>query len=112
MSPVAVAEWKGEIVFLRQIVPGPASRSYGVEVARLAGVPEPVVARARTLLAGLETGQGPVGRGPEPPAAQLSLFTPTEEQLRRELAVLDPERLTPIEALAVLARLVAAARRE
>src|SRR5437016_5362631 len=39
---VAVAEWKGEIVFLRQIVPGPASRSYGVEVARLAGVPEPV----------------------------------------------------------------------
>ncbi|TMB47717.1 MAG: DNA mismatch repair protein MutS, partial [Deltaproteobacteria bacterium] len=57
---VAVAEWKGEIVFLRQIVPGPASRSYGVEVARLAGVPEPVVARARTLLAGLETGQGPV----------------------------------------------------
>src|SRR5207237_255694 len=60
---VAVAEWKGEIVFLRQIVPGPASRSYGVEVARLAGVPEPVVARARTLLAGLETGQGPVGRG-------------------------------------------------
>jgi DNA mismatch repair protein MutS len=109
---VAVAEWKGEIVFLRQIVPGPAPRSYGVEVARLAGVPEPVVARARTLLAGLETGRGPVGRGPEPPAAQLSLFTPTEEQLRRELAVLDPERLTPIEALAVLARLVAAARRE
>src|SRR5436190_526851 len=109
---VAVAEWKGEIVFLRQIVPGPAPRSYGVEVARLAGVPEPVVARARTLLAGLETGRGPVGRGPEPPAAQLSLFTPTEEQLRRELAVLDPERLTPIEALAVLARLVVAARRE
>ena len=67
---VAVAEWKGEIVFLRQIVPGPAPRSYGVEVARLAGVPEPVVARARTLLAGLETGQGPVGRRPEPPTAQ------------------------------------------
>src|SRR2546430_11051971 len=69
---VAVAEWKGEIVFLRQIVPGPAPRSHGVEVARLAGVPEPVVARARALLAGLETGQGPVGRGPEPPAAPPS----------------------------------------
>src|SRR5437764_55815 len=46
---VAVAEWKGEIVFLRQIVPGPASRSYGVEVARLAGVPPAVVARARAV---------------------------------------------------------------
>src|SRR5207302_162530 len=107
---VAVAEWKGEIVFLRQIVPGPASRSYGVEVARLAGVPEPVVARARTLLAGLETGQGPVGRGSEPPAAQLSLFAAGEERIRRELAGIDPERLTPLEALAVLARLVEMAR--
>src|SRR5207249_1683823 len=68
---VAVAEWKGEIVFLRQIVPGPASRSYGVEVARLAGVPESVVARARALLAGLETGSGPVARAPERSAAQL-----------------------------------------
>src|SRR5213594_2675022 len=92
---VAVAEWKGEIVFLRQIVPGPASRSYGVEVARLAGVPEPVVARARALLEGLETGQGPVGRGPEPAAAQLSLFSADEERIRRELAGIDPERLTP-----------------
>jgi len=102
----AVAEWKGEIVFPRQIVPGPAPHSYGVEVARLAGVPEPVVARARTLLAGLETGQGPVGRGPQPPAAQLSLFAAGEERIRRELAAVDPERLTPLEALAVLARLV------
>src|SRR5438067_1895600 len=108
---VAVAEWKGEIVFLRQIVPGPAPRSYGVEVARLAGVPEPVVARARALLAGLETGQGPVGRGPEPAAAQLSLFSADEERIRRELAGVDPERLTPLEALAVLARLVEMARR-
>jgi DNA mismatch repair protein MutS len=108
---VAVAEWKGDIVFLRQIVPGPAPRSYGVEVARLAGVPAPVVARARTLLAGLEAGKGPVARTPETPAAQLSLFTAREEQIRRELAGLDPDRLTPIEALAVLARLVEAARR-
>jgi len=108
---VAVAEWKGEIVFLRQIVPGPAPRSYGVEVARLAGVPESVVTRARALLAQLETGKGPVGRGPEAPAAQMSLFARGDEQLRRELAALDPERLTPLEALAVLARLAEAARR-
>src|SRR5437667_35928 len=91
---------------------GASDNLVGGESTFMVEVPEPVVARARTLLAGLETGRGPVGRGPEPPAAQLSLFTPTEEQLRRELAVLDPERLTPIEALAVLARLVAAARRE
>src|SRR5438552_1103095 len=110
ISSVAGAEWKGGLVFLRRLVPGPAPRSYGVEVARLAGVPEPVVARARTLLAGLETGQGPVGRGPEPPAAQLSLFAAGEERIRRELAGIDPERLTPLEALAVLARLVEMAR--
>src|SRR5262249_32061702 len=109
---VAVPGWKGEIVFLRQIVPGPAPRSYGVEVARLAGVPESVVSRARTLLAGLETGSGPVARTPERPAAQLSLFGGGEERLRRELAAIDPERLTPIEALAVLARLVESARRD
>jgi DNA mismatch repair protein MutS len=108
---VAVAEWKGEIVFLRRIVPGPAPRSYGVEVARLAGVPPPVVARARALLASLERGAGPgSGRG-EPAGAQLPLFSGPGEELRRELAALDPERLTPLDALATLARLVEAARR-
>ncbi|HLK10418.1 MAG TPA: DNA mismatch repair protein MutS [Candidatus Binatia bacterium] len=108
---VAVAEWKGDIVFLRQIAPGPASRSYGVEVARLAGVPAPVVGRARELLAALEAGHAPGS----PPAgrreAQLTLFTEPAERLRRELAALEPERLTPLEALGVLARLVEAARR-
>jgi DNA mismatch repair protein MutS len=105
---VAVAEWKGDIVFLRQIVAGPASRSYGVEVARLAGVPDAVVARARALLAKLEAGDGAGRRPTESP--QLSLFG-GDGALRRELAALDPERLTPIDALAVLARLVETARR-
>ena len=71
---VAVAEWKGDIVFLRRIVAGPASRSYGVEVARLAGVPAPVVTRARELLHGLEAGDGPGARtagGPGRPAPAL-----------------------------------------
>jgi len=108
---VAVAEWKGDIVFLRQIVPGPASRSYGVEVARLAGVPGAVVERARILLAGLETGTGPGIRQGQVPAPQLPLFASPDEQLRRELGALDPERLTPLEALATLARLVQVARR-
>src|SRR5262249_10633739 len=74
---VAVAEWKGSIVFLRQIVPGPAPRSYGLEVAALAGVPAPVVTRARELLARLETGETPGGSGgprgaPDANQAQLS----------------------------------------
>jgi DNA mismatch repair protein MutS len=108
---VAVTEWKGEIVFLRQIVAGPASRSYGVEVARLAGVPPAVVARARELLAGLEAGGGVGARAAEPVTpAQLSLFGTRDALLRQELAALDPERLTPLDALAILARLVEAAR--
>jgi DNA mismatch repair protein MutS len=110
---VAVAEWKGDIVFLRRIVAGPASRSYGVEVAKLAGVPAPVVARARALLARLEAGEGPAGA----PAAtgagtQLGLFATPDDRLRRDLAAVDPDRMTPLEALGVLAGLVARARAE
>jgi len=69
-----------------------------------------VVARARTLLAGLETGSGPAARGAAPAAAQLALFPSADERLRRELSALDPERMTPLEALATLARLVESAR--
>jgi DNA mismatch repair protein MutS len=110
---VAVAEWKGDIVFLRRIVSGPASRSYGVEVAKLAGVPSAVVGRARDLLARLEAGHGPA-ESPTPggvAASQLTLFPSADEQLRRELAVLEPERMTPVEAITVLAGLVERARR-
>jgi DNA mismatch repair protein MutS len=107
---VAVAEWKGEIVFLRQIVDGAAPRSYGVEVARLAGVPPAVVARARTLLGELEAGEGPAhGRPAE--TAQLPLFAPRPDRLAERLAALDVERITPLEALSTLARLVEEARR-
>ncbi|MGA0133465.1 MAG: DNA mismatch repair protein MutS [Opitutales bacterium] len=55
---VAVKEWKDEIVFVRRVVPGAADRSYGIQVARLAGMPPTVVERARAILAGLETGKG------------------------------------------------------
>ena len=51
---IAVKEWKGEIIFLRRLVPGPADRSYGIEVAKLAGVPQPVISRAKDILAQLE----------------------------------------------------------
>lgn len=51
---IAIKEWKGDIVFLRRLVPGPADRSYGIEVARLAGVPASVVSRAKEILTALE----------------------------------------------------------
>jgi len=120
---VAVAEWSGRIVFLRQIVPGPAPRSYGVEVAALAGVPDVVVTRARELLARLEAGQAPVdgARQPGGGPGQLALFAPRptpppgaagrEDPLRARLRALDPDRLTPLDALGTLAGLVADARR-
>ncbi len=77
---VAVREWKDEIVFLRRIVNGPASRSYGVEVARLAGLPPAVVSRARGLLTTFERGELTAEGRPAPlaaaaaPAEQLGLF--------------------------------------
>jgi DNA mismatch repair protein MutS len=106
---VAVAEWRGEIVFLRQIVAGPTSRSYGVEVAKLAGVPEAVVRRAREVLAKLESGAARQEAGAGP-ALQLPLFAAGGDRVVRELAALEPDRLTPLEALAILARLVDEAR--
>jgi len=53
-----VKEWNDEIVFVRRVVPGAADRSYGIQVARLAGMPPAVVSRAREILSGLETGDG------------------------------------------------------
>jgi DNA mismatch repair protein MutS len=117
-ASVAVREWKGEIVFLRRLVAGPASRSYGIEVARLAGVPDAVVARARAILAGLEAGtwvdggaRRAVRRIPDQEAsAQGQLFEAPAARLQRELAAIDIERLTPLEALNYLERLVEVAR--
>ena len=65
---IAIKEWKGEIIFLRRLVPGPSDRSYGVEVARLAGVPQPVVQRAREILEELECHRD--GKGPRIEARQ------------------------------------------
>jgi len=115
---VAVRETGDSIVFLRRLEDGGADRSYGIEVARLAGFPEDLLARARELLAELEgthsgggEGLGRHGRhrpasGPSPD--QLSLFGPEHPVIRR-LRELDVERMTPIEALCQLAELRAAA---
>jgi len=111
---MAVKEWEGKIVFLRQVVPGSADKSYGLHVARLAGVPEEVVARAEEVLENLEAkefdaaGTPRLARGtlPEdrkPP--QMALFTPPEELVAKILGELDIEQLTPMAALNLLASL-------
>ena len=108
----AVREWGDEVIFLRRIVEGAADRSYGIEVARLAGLPQTLVARAREILNNLERGDL-AGLGPfrsarreqqSDAAVQMSLFQPTANWLAQELRLLDVEHLTPLEALNILAR--------
>jgi DNA mismatch repair protein MutS len=99
---VAVREWRDEIVFLHKVQPGGTDRSYGIQVARLAGLPEPVVLRARTLLAELERA-APAPSGPAASSThQLSLFPTTSHPVLETLAALDPDRMTPLEALGAL----------
>ena len=112
---VSAREHDGDIVFFHKLQRGPASRSYGVACARLAGLPEPVLARARALLVDLERGSaqpspahaGLRGRDKKP---QLGLFeaapaAPLPHPVLETLKQLDVNRLTPLEALALLATL-------
>jgi len=114
---VAVEEWGDEVVFLHRIHEGGTDRSYGIHVARLAGLPQAVIERARALLGGLHVRtEGLAGLGfdaPDalaPPSRQLTFFTPPGEELRTELAQLDPEQITPFDALQLLRALVEKAR--
>jgi DNA mismatch repair protein MutS len=106
---VAVRESGDDILFLRRLVAGGADRSYGVEVARLAGLPGTVVARAREILKGLEA-NGTERRVRVAPVSQLGLFGeeahPAVERLRR----VDVNQITPMQALALLAELADVAR--
>jgi DNA mismatch repair protein MutS len=107
---VAAREFKDDIVFLHKIVAGRSDRSYGIQVARLAGVPAPVIRRASEILKSLERDE--LARGGRPslsgaaPAAQqqLGLFQPQESHpVVDKLRSLDLDRLTPIDALNLLA---------
>ena len=103
---VRVKEWKGSIVFLHEVAPGAADRSYGIHVARLAGLPEAVLARAEEVLALLE--QGDKAEAAARLANELPLFQarppapapePAPDPLRARLAALNPDDLTPRTAL-------------
>ena len=110
---VVVREWNDDIVFLRKVVPGRSDRSYGIQVARLAGLPAPVVVRAREILNGLERdelsrGGRPSLSGSAEPRQQLGLFqapAPEDDRLRERLRGLDIDNLTPLQALTLLAEL-------
>ncbi|MBI4383816.1 MAG: DNA mismatch repair protein MutS, partial [Nitrospinae bacterium] len=106
---IQVREWNDEIVFLRKIVPGGADKSYGIQVARLAGLPEQVLKRAREVLLNLENsefdevGTPRIGHSQETPEAavpqQLNLFNETERSLVRKLKEAHPDELSPRQAL-------------
>jgi len=108
---VSVKETGNGIVFLRKVEPGAADRSYGIEVAKLAGLPNQVIERAREVLAEHETAEQRVTDHlaadelqPRPPA-QLTIFTPLSQPVLEKLRELDLNRLTPLEALNLLAEL-------
>ncbi|MGE7471750.1 DNA mismatch repair protein MutS [Bosea sp. NPDC003192] len=115
-ATVRVTEWNGEVVFLHEVVPGAADRSYGIQVAKLAGLPPAVVERARAILSELEKSERekPVAALVDDlplfavqmrkPAAVIAAAAGPDE-LRETLAGLDPDEMTPREALEALYRL-------
>jgi DNA mismatch repair protein MutS len=121
---VAVKQWQGKIIFLRRLVEGGVSRSYGIEVGELAGLPRQVVERAKEVLRNLETGElDDTGLPkiaasrfvtPELPHQQLDLFLGGDGAKRArlvdEIAALTPEEMTPLDALVRLNALCVEAR--
>ena len=118
-ATVAVKEWEGEVIFLHEVRKGAADRSYGVQVAQLAGLPESVIARARVVLDALEKGEREGGATQKTLIDDLPLFsaTPTppppvrqKSKVEAQLAEIIPDELTPREALDLLYKLKEAAK--
>jgi DNA mismatch repair protein MutS len=114
-----IKEWEGDVVFLHEVAPGAADRSYGIHVARLAGLPPAVIERAESVLKTLENGEqsGAITRLAE----DLPLFAalaerpqaskpPAPSEVEKTLEALDPDDLTPREALELVYRLKRLAR--
>jgi DNA mismatch repair protein MutS len=111
---VAIKEWQNEILFFHKLIPGGTNRSYGIQVAKLAGLPHEVIERAREILVQLEKGettflsQAAVAKKrirpskDKEPGVQLSLFRPSSEWLQDRILALDIDRLTPLAALQML----------
>ena len=112
---VAVKEWNDRVIFLRKLVEGGTSRSYGIQVARLAGLPPEVIDRAKEVLHNLEQGEFTEGGVPKLAISrkkkstwdshQRTLFQPPADPLRETLKKIDPNQLTPLEALNLLSEM-------
>ena len=100
---VAVKEWKDKIVFLHKIIPGGSDDSYGIYVAKLAGIPASIIKRSKEILSEIELGTVTPYR---PAQQQLNLFAPAVnpdmDDIKNELSVLDINNVTPLEALKIL----------
>lgn len=119
-ATVRVKEWQGDVVFLHEVMPGAADRSYGIQVAKLAGLPAPVIERARLVLAKLEAED----RGSQARALMddLPLFAitarsgtqpaPESDELRDALEAINPDEMTPREAMDALYALKAKAKKD
>ena len=105
---IAVKEWNDEIIFLRKFIEGSTNRSYGIQVARLAGLPESVVKRSKKVLAGIENGEHGWSitpsktEGKQKKQIQLSLFRKPEQVVVEKLQKLDISTMMPIDALNIL----------
>jgi DNA mismatch repair protein MutS len=121
---VAIKEWQNEILFFHKLIPGGTNRSYGIQVAKLAGLPHEVIERAREILLQLEKGETTFlaqttaarkrTRPPrdKEPGVQLSLFRPSAEWLRDRILALNLDHLTPLAALQMLHALKEQLQRE
>ena len=113
---IAVREWNEEIIFLRKLVPGGTNRSYGIQVARLAGIPAGVIDKAKKILYGIENGEhgfagpAPAPQGPAPSPVQLDLFRGAESQILQRLRALELTQMTPLDAMNLLSLLQEMAR--
>ncbi len=114
----AVKEWQGNIIFLRNLVQGAASHSYGIHVARLAGLPSPVIDRAKQILKQLEgkqsneSGFPPLAQPTTESPVQMALFDSAERKIREALRTIEITQVTPIEALNILFKLSEEAKKE
>ncbi len=112
-ATVAVREWKGEVIFLHKVRDGSADRSYGVQVAKLAGIPPSVIRRANEILERLESGDSESVANPDAILENLSLFSATainasadshvaESEIEAKLTSVNPDELNPRDALSLV----------
>ncbi|MDJ0802241.1 MAG: DNA mismatch repair protein MutS [Desulfobacterales bacterium] len=116
---IAVKEWNDDIIFLRKLVEGGTNRSYGIQVARLAGIPKEVIRRAKTILADIEReahafrepAGGSQAAGDDRQQVQLGLFPNPADDLLEQLRLVDIAQTTPLEALQLLSDMQAKIKR-